>query len=77
MRILEHDLVYNLKPICHGHKCHLVIQYRRDGCVGRTFTSQKLYRILIRLDILHFALSNSLRAYRYHGDIFESEAVTH
>lgn len=77
MRLLEDDLIHNLKRLSHRHKGDLVIQYRCNNCRIRTITTYESQGIPVGLDGLQLALPHRLCSDCHHWGVFESEAVSH
>lgn len=77
MRLLEDNLIHNLKRLSDRHKGNLVIKNRCNNSCTRTVTTYKSQGILVGLDGLHLALPHRLCSDCDHGSVFESKAVTH
>jgi hypothetical protein len=77
MRLLEDNLIYNLKRLSDRHKGDLVIKNRCNHRRIRTFTTYESQGILVGLDGLHLALPQCLCSDCHHGHVCESEAVSH
>jgi hypothetical protein len=77
MRLLEDNLIYNLKRLSHRYKGDLVIQNRCNNRRTRTIATYKSQGILVGLDGLHLALPQRLCSDCDHRSVFESEAVSH
>ena len=60
MRLLEDDLVHNLKFLSHRHKGDLVIENRCNHRRIRTVATYESQGILVGLDGFHLALPHSL-----------------
>jgi len=77
MRLLEHNLIDNLKGRRNRHKGNFMIQQGcNHSCVG-TFASYESQGILVGVDRLHLAFPHGLCPNRHHGSVFEPEAVAH
>jgi hypothetical protein len=77
VRLLEDNLIHNLKRRRHGDECNLVVQKCCDnGCIW-TLAPYKPQGILVRLDAFQLAFPHGLCSYRHHRLVFKPKTVAH
>jgi hypothetical protein len=77
VRLLEDNLIHNLKRRRRGDERNFMVQKcRNDSCI-RTLSPYESQGVLIRLDALHLAFPHGLCSDGHHRLVVHSEAVAH